>query len=387
MTMLSPQQLHWLNEVNSAAEPTGVRSTRILMTLDAVGGVWRYGIDLAEGLRMRGFDTIFACLGPEPNEAQAAEAERCGELVHLGGKLDWQVDSEAELGRIYDLISNAAARCGADLLHLNLPSQAASLEADAPIVTVSHSCVPTWFHAMRDGLPERLEWNRKLNTAGFRASDAVIAPSASHAAMLLDCYGSIENLRVVHNSVASCGEACHKDHLVFAAARWWDEAKNGKVLDEAADSMDWPLLLAGSCRGPGGETVTIDSAICRGQLSHAETLALMRQAAIVVSPSLYEPFGLVALEAAASGAALVLADIPTYRELWDGAACFADPHDPDAFAATVNLLVSSGGLREKFAEAARDRSKLFSRRMQVDAMAALYRQLIQTAQSANTEEI
>ena len=38
--------------------------------------------------------------------------------------------------------------------------------------------------------------------------------------------------------------------------------------------------------------------------------------------ALYEPFGLAVLEAAQAGCALVLSDIPTFRELWDGAALF-----------------------------------------------------------------
>ena len=58
----------------------------------------------------------------------------------------------------------------------------------------------------------------------------------------------------------------------------------------------------------------------------------MRQAAIFVAPALYEPFGLGVLEARARGCALVLVHIPTFRELWDGAALFADPRDDEALA-------------------------------------------------------
>ena len=43
---------------------------------------------------------------------------------------------------------------------------------------------------------------------------------------------------------------------------------------------------------------------------------------IFVSAARYEPFGLAVLEAAQAGCALVLSDIPTFRELWDGAALF-----------------------------------------------------------------
>jgi len=53
------------------------------------------------------------------------------------------------------------------------------------------------------------------------------------------------------------------------------------------------------------------------------------------------------LEAAIAGAALVLADIPTFRELWDGAALFAAPGHPDAFAAAINRLADDVALRRR----------------------------------------
>jgi glycosyltransferase involved in cell wall biosynthesis len=56
------------------------------------------------------------------------------------------------------------------------------------------------------------------------------------------------------------------------------------------------------------------------------------QARIFASSALYEPFGLTVLEAAQARCALVLSDIPTFRELWDGAALFAPARDARAFA-------------------------------------------------------
>ncbi len=45
-------------------------------------------------------------------------------------------------------------------------------------------------------------------------------------------------------------------------------------------------------------------------------------ATVFASMARYEPFGLAVLEAAQAGMRLVLSDIPTFRELWDGAAIF-----------------------------------------------------------------
>ena len=51
------------------------------------------------------------------------------------------------------------------------------------------------------------------------------------------------------------------------------------------------------------------------------------RATVYAAPSLYEPFGLAPLQAALHGCALVLSDIGSFRELWDGCAEFVPPGD------------------------------------------------------------
>ena len=46
------------------------RPRRILMTADAVGGVWQYATELASALAGLGHETILALLGPPPSDAQ-----------------------------------------------------------------------------------------------------------------------------------------------------------------------------------------------------------------------------------------------------------------------------------------------------------------------------
>jgi glycosyltransferase involved in cell wall biosynthesis len=55
-------------------------------------------------------------------------------------------------------------------------------------------------------------------------------------------------------------------------------------------------------------------------------------------PSLYEPFGLAPLEAALRGCALVLSDIGSFRELWDGCAAFFPRGDAEVLAAVLAEL-------------------------------------------------
>ena len=98
----------------------------------------------------------------------------------------------------------------------------------------------------------------------------------------------------------------------------------------------------------------------------------MRRASIFVAPSIYEPFGLAILEAARAGTPLVLADIPTFRELWDVAAIFAPPRDAAAIAAAINMLAADRRLRSALARSARARAQQFTRERQADAMLAAY---------------
>jgi glycosyltransferase involved in cell wall biosynthesis len=55
----------------------------------------------------------------------------------------------------------------------------------------------------------------------------------------------------------------------------------------------------------------------------------------------YEPFGLAVLEAAQAGCAVVLSDIPTFRELWDCAAVFVDADNSSRLAHVLGALARS----------------------------------------------
>ncbi|OWV92805.1 glycosyl transferase [Rhizobium sp. R72] len=349
------------------------RPHRILMTVDAVGGVWRYAMDLARGLRGFGVETMFAGLGPPPSQAQSAEANEIGTLLWLAAPLDWTVDCEDRLEPVSGLLAQLALAHSIDLFHLNLPSQAAALATALPVVVVSHSCVVTWFEAVRGSdVPPAWAWQERRNRLGFKRAQTVVAPSRSHAAALLRCYGCLDKLKVVYNS--SHLEACSmpKQDFVLAAGRWWDEGKNAIVLDGAAALARWPILMAGPTGAPSGQYYAIDHATGLGELGHAQMMEFMAKAGIFSSPSLYEPFGLAVLEAALAGAALVLADIETYRELWDGVALFCEPRDCRAFANAINRFAGDKPMRAEFGAKAQARARIFSTDRQSRAMMKVY---------------
>jgi glycosyltransferase involved in cell wall biosynthesis len=98
----------------------------------------------------------------------------------------------------------------------------------------------------------------------------------------------------------------------------------------------------------------------RGYLPHMEVLRAMAAAAIVVAPSRWaEPFGLTALEALASGAALICSDRGGLPEVAGDAALYADPDAPGELEAAIRRLASDPALRGGLAVAGLARAKLF----------------------------
>ena len=80
-------------------------------------------------------------------------------------------------------------------------------------------------------------------------------------------------------------------------------------------------------------------------------------------PSLWpEPFGLVALEAAAAGKAIVASDIGGLRDIVvDGeTGLMVPPEDRPALVAAMERLISDEGLRQRLGAAARERAARFS---------------------------
>jgi glycosyltransferase involved in cell wall biosynthesis len=101
----------------------------------------------------------------------------------------------------------------------------------------------------------------------------------------------------------------------------------------------------------------------------------MGRASIFALPARSAPFGLSVLEAALAGCALVLGDIPSLREVWEGAAVFVPPDDTDMLARALSLLVSKPVLRNRMSTLARTRAVEFSPERMVDAYLAVYASL------------
>jgi UDP-glucose:(glucosyl)LPS alpha-1,2-glucosyltransferase len=95
-----------------------------------------------------------------------------------------------------------------------------------------------------------------------------------------------------------------------------------------------------------------------GYRDHAGVMAALGRAAIAVVPSRWqEPFGLTALEAMASGAALITSWRGGLAELTEGVSVAIDPDDPHGIAEAIVALARDPEARAALAAAARERAR------------------------------
>ena len=157
---------------------------RVLMTTDAVGGVWTYSLELARGLSEAGVEVMLAVVGPPPSDRQRDEAIAIPRLVLVvpGLELEWQDRTgPLALGSRQRLLGLARA-FEPDIVHCNGFREAAA-EFRVPVILVAHSCVRTWWWACHaDALPASWSAYSDGVRAGLSAASMVVAPSAAFLA-------------------------------------------------------------------------------------------------------------------------------------------------------------------------------------------------------------
>jgi glycosyltransferase involved in cell wall biosynthesis len=356
------------------------KGKKVLITADSVGGVWQYSTDLARGLERLGMETVIAVMGPSPTAQQMADAAAIPGLtiVDTGFALDWLAEDGAALAQAGEGIARIAAETRADIVQLNTPALAAATRFKVPVVAVHHSCVATWWEAVQESeLPADFAWRTELVRAGLHAADAVVTPTTAFGAAVQRRYGLKEAPRTVHNGRSPLPLPNQASHdFVFTAGRLWDEGKNLGTLDAAAGAIAVPVRAAGPLKGPNGAEVIFDNIHSLGNLGEEELGRWLAAKPVFVSAALYEPFGLAVLEAAAAGCALILSDIPTFRELWDEVAIFVPPRDEGGFTRAIANLVGDDFERAVLGRAAKERAARFTPDAMAAQMASLYRGLL-----------
>jgi len=357
---------------------------RILMTADPIGGVWTYALELIRGLAAYDVEVGLATMGAPLTRGQREESSNLGNLQiwESDFKLEWMPDPWDDVRLAGEWLLEIEQRFQPDLVHLNGFVHAA-LPWSAPTLVVGHSCVLSWWRAVRGSpLPAAWENYRALVTRGLHAADFVVAPSESMLTELRTHYGPLLNCQTIYNGrEIGLVDAHRKEQFVFGAGRLWDEAKNLNALASAATQVPWPVYLAGE-----GEIEASSNVHMLGQLPPAELLGWLSRAAIYASPANYEPFGLSILEAALAGCALVLGDIPSLREIWQDAAIYVEPSDTTMLRDCLLELMSDQERCREFGARARKRAAQFTRERMVDSYWEEYCRLVRDSIEATDEE-
>ena len=358
---------------------------KVLLTADTVGGVWTYAVELIRALGQLHVEIALATMGASLNSDQRKEINRLRnvEVYESAFKLEWMESPWQDVYEAGHWLLDVEQLVRPDVIHLNGYPHG-TLPWHAPVMVVGHSCVLSWWQAVK-GEPAPAAWDvyRREVRRGIQAADLVVAPSIAMLSALDRHYGPLRTARVISNGRSARhfrpDRPWHKEPFVFAAGRLWDEAKNIGALERSAPHLTWPVYIAGNGKHPGGGNVwerQEQHLHALGYLPPHEIAAWLKRASIYALPARYEPFGLSILEAALAGCALVLGDISSLREIWDGAAAFVLPDDEAALLQTLEKLITQPRWCETLASRARARALQYTPRRMAAAYQGVYTELI-----------
>jgi 2-deoxystreptamine N-acetyl-D-glucosaminyltransferase/2-deoxystreptamine glucosyltransferase len=248
-----------------------------------------------------------------------------------------------------------------DVLHLNslaLAELAVRMRRrlGLPLVYTAHSLL----HRELAGVPDAAPAVR-VQAALLRASDAVVVLSRAEQAAALARHPDLAGrCTVLPNGVppaAGPPRPAPDGPVVFAGRFTWTKGID-LVAAAAAGSPGRDIVLAGGRPDAPGAAVVAEVAArhprrCRvlDRLPHPAVEGLLRQAAMVVVPSRYEPFGMVALEAMRVGTPVLAAAVGGLPEVVPpgSGGRLVRSATPAAWRAATGDLLDSPGLRAELA--------------------------------------
>lgn len=359
---------------------------------EVYGGAGVHVEHLAAELAL-GADVAVHCFGPpRPSALVAATYEPWAALP---------ADADGAALRVMSVdLAMAAGVAGADLLHshtwyANLAGHLGKILHGLPHVVTSHSLEPLrpW---KVDQLGGGYALSRFCERTALEGADAVIAVSEAMRADLLRVYPTVEPERVsvIHNGVDA--EAYQPDPSTTALERLGIDQRRPMVLFlgrithqkgvfhllDAARHLDSRAQLVLAAAAPDTEALGQEMRRRVEQLQQrrdgvvwvdeplprADAVQLLSHAAAFVCPSIYEPFGLVNVEAMACEAPVVASAIGGIPEIvrhgetgylvpFEAGDDGVSPVDPAQFASDlaerINDLLAQPAIARRFGQAGR----------------------------------
>jgi glycosyltransferase involved in cell wall biosynthesis len=326
-----------------------------------------------------------AAMGTPVTAAQREQVEQLPSVTlhERTYRLEWMAEPWKDVRLAGQWLLRLEAQLRPRLVHLN-QFAFGSLPFAAPTLLVAHSCVLSWWRAVH-GEPAPASWDRyrRAVTRGLAGATLVGAPTEAMLGSLAVNYGYAGRGVVLPNARSQQDYAPgRKAPVILSAGRLWDAAKNLTALEAVAPSLPWPVRVAGSTSQPTGGVRVTRGVIALGDLSPAALADEMATASIYALPARYEPFGQTALEAALSGCALVLGDVPSLREVWGPAALYVPPDDHAALHAALTRVIDDASLRRRMAGQAMARALRFTPARMVDAYLSAYAAVVASPSQA-----
>jgi len=105
-----------------------------------------------------------------------------------------------------------------------------------------------------------------------------------------------------------------------------------------------------------------DNTIFAGFVNDADLVGALRASDVVVVPSRFEPFGIIALEAMAAGAPLVVSRVGGLAEIVDDSVdgLKVEPNNPSAIAEATVRILSDRELATRLAAKGGEKAKMYS---------------------------
>jgi len=236
------------------------------------------------------------------------------------------------------------------------PANLAPLASRATVV-VLHDVAPLrdpdWYS------PAYVRWQRLALPRIAAHARAVIVPSRFSAREVGDLLG-VEQARIhvvaggvdprFHAADLDCADIRRRlglgDRPYVLAVASATSRKNLSLLDAVAPALadrGVSVVLAGGERPQFRDRARSGHVLALGHVDDELLPGLYAGAAAFALPSLYEGFGLTAIEAMAAGAAVVVSDRGALPEVCGEHALYADPSDAGAFAEALLAAVNGRG--------------------------------------------
>ena len=271
----------------------------------------------------------------------------------------------------------------ASLVHC--PDSFLPLRRGCPGVLTVHDLA---FAALPDDMRGLTGWKyRTLVPRSARSADRVICPSRFTAEDVGQRFGvSPERLRVIPEApaLAHAGDEPPAGPYLLSVGDLRPKKNLACLIDAyrilRSEGLEHRLIVAGAdAAGMAGQLLRRAAPHpleLPGYVGDGALDALLRGASLLILPSLYEGFGLVALDAMARGCPAVLARAGALPETGGDAAAYFDPHEPEDLAAVLAGLLEDDAARQALGEAGRRRAAGFTWEQTAAATLGVYEELL-----------